>query len=176
MVVCLGWGADLHMAQLMPLPLTISCSSKSRLVLPSWYWLTRVVPDKIQMSHKTNVWILIQHATTKCTLKFKLYLLNHVSCFNKICRIPCVNTYIQSPKVWLKFVLPLLKYRIFFYRLFLLAYPVDTQSKDYWRQKNNILCNVAISLILNILSNIMTCLIETLAADGENFIFFCTES
>jgi len=25
-------GADLHMAQLMPLPLTISCSSKSRLV------------------------------------------------------------------------------------------------------------------------------------------------
>jgi len=33
--LCLGQGADLHMAQLMPLPLTISCSSKSRLVLPS---------------------------------------------------------------------------------------------------------------------------------------------
>ena len=28
MVVCLEWGADLHMAQLMPLPLTVSCSSK----------------------------------------------------------------------------------------------------------------------------------------------------
>jgi len=27
-----GQGADLHMAQLMPLPLTVSCSSKSRLV------------------------------------------------------------------------------------------------------------------------------------------------
>jgi len=26
--------ADFHMAQLMPLPLTVSCSSKSRLVLP----------------------------------------------------------------------------------------------------------------------------------------------
>ena len=26
---CLGWGADLHIAQQMPLPLTISCSSKS---------------------------------------------------------------------------------------------------------------------------------------------------
>jgi len=25
------------MAQLMPLPLTISCSSKSRLVLPEWF-------------------------------------------------------------------------------------------------------------------------------------------
>jgi len=30
---------DLHMAQLMPLPLT-------KLVLPFWYWLTRVDPDK----------------------------------------------------------------------------------------------------------------------------------
>ena len=34
-VICLGRGADLHMVQLMPLPLTIFCSSKSRLVLPS---------------------------------------------------------------------------------------------------------------------------------------------
>jgi len=30
---CLGWGADLHIAQQMPLPLTVSCSSKSRLAL-----------------------------------------------------------------------------------------------------------------------------------------------
>jgi len=44
--ICLGRGADLHMAQLMPLPPTVSCFSKSRLVLPFWYWLTRVVPDK----------------------------------------------------------------------------------------------------------------------------------
>ena len=28
MVICLERGADLHMTQLMPLPLTISCSSK----------------------------------------------------------------------------------------------------------------------------------------------------
>ena len=28
MVICLKRGADLHVAQLMPLPLTISCSSK----------------------------------------------------------------------------------------------------------------------------------------------------
>ena len=27
-VICLEQGADLHMAQLMPLPLTVSCSSK----------------------------------------------------------------------------------------------------------------------------------------------------
>ena len=37
----LGWGAYLHMAQQMPLPLTISCSSKSRLALPSWFYLSR---------------------------------------------------------------------------------------------------------------------------------------
>ena len=45
-VICLERGADLHMAQLMPLPLTVSCYSKSRLVLPFWYRLTRVVPEK----------------------------------------------------------------------------------------------------------------------------------
>ena len=39
MVVCVGRGADLHMAQLLPLPLTISCSSKSTLVLPFWFHL-----------------------------------------------------------------------------------------------------------------------------------------
>ena len=36
----LGWGADLHIAKQMPLPLTISCSSKSKLVLPSWFYLS----------------------------------------------------------------------------------------------------------------------------------------
>jgi len=47
-VICLERGADLHMAQLMPLPLTVSCFSKikSRLILPFWYRLTWVVPDK----------------------------------------------------------------------------------------------------------------------------------
>ena len=66
-VVCLGQGADLHMAQLMPLPLSISCFSKFRLVLPSWlcvipFWcrLTRVVPDKIQKGHKMVVCVIVK--------------------------------------------------------------------------------------------------------------------
>ena len=46
MVVCLELGADLHMAQLMPLPLTVSCFSKIQFGLPFWYRLTRVVPEK----------------------------------------------------------------------------------------------------------------------------------
>ena len=44
MVICLQRGADLHMAQLMPLPLIASV--KSRLLVPFWYRLTRVVPVK----------------------------------------------------------------------------------------------------------------------------------
>jgi len=55
MVVCLGQGANLHTAHLMPLPITISCSSKSRMVLPFWCRLTQVVLDKIQEGHKTCV-------------------------------------------------------------------------------------------------------------------------
>jgi len=40
MVICLWQGADLHMAQLMLLPLTISCSSKFRLGLPPWFYIS----------------------------------------------------------------------------------------------------------------------------------------
>jgi len=42
-VICLERDADLHMAQLMPLSLA---SVKSRLILPFWYRLTQVVPEK----------------------------------------------------------------------------------------------------------------------------------
>jgi len=45
MVICLERDENSHMAQLMPLALTVSCSNKSELVLPFWYRLTRVVPD-----------------------------------------------------------------------------------------------------------------------------------
>jgi len=50
MVVCLERGADLHMAQLMPLPLTVSCFSKIQIGLPFWYQLTWVVLDKGQLN------------------------------------------------------------------------------------------------------------------------------
>jgi len=35
-VICLERGADLHMAQLMPLPLTVSCFNKIQIGLPFW--------------------------------------------------------------------------------------------------------------------------------------------
>ena len=46
MVISIERGAHLHMAQLMPVPLTIVCSTKSGLVLPFLYRLTWVVMDK----------------------------------------------------------------------------------------------------------------------------------
>ena len=46
MVISVERGADLHMAQLLPLPLPSLASVKSRLVLPFWYRLTPVVLDK----------------------------------------------------------------------------------------------------------------------------------
>jgi len=65
----------LHIAQQMPLPLTISCSSESRLVLPFlvlpfWYLLTRVLLDRFQQSSKTVVCVCVcvcEYAKMACT-------------------------------------------------------------------------------------------------------------
>jgi len=46
MVICLERDADMHMAQLMPLPLTVSCFSNIQIGFTFWYRLTRVVPEK----------------------------------------------------------------------------------------------------------------------------------
>jgi len=66
MVMCLGQGADLLMAQLMPLPLTIFCSSKSRLVFPFRCRLTQVVLDKIQEGRKTVVCVCVHARVRVC--------------------------------------------------------------------------------------------------------------
>jgi len=58
MVICLERDADLHMAQLMPLPLAVSCFSKIQIGLPFWYRLTRVVSEKGPLNGCVCVWIL----------------------------------------------------------------------------------------------------------------------
>ena len=45
-VVCLEWGVDLHMAQLTPLPLTVSCFSKIQIGFTFLVRHNRVVLDK----------------------------------------------------------------------------------------------------------------------------------
>jgi len=41
--LCVGQSADMHMVQLVTLPLTASCFIKSRFVLPFWYRLKTVI-------------------------------------------------------------------------------------------------------------------------------------
>ena len=59
MVICLQRGADLHTAQLMPLPLTASALVKSRVVLPFWYRLTRVVLDKWPLNGCSSLFLFV---------------------------------------------------------------------------------------------------------------------
>jgi len=49
MVICLERGADLHMAQLMPLPLTVSCFSKIQI------GFTFLVPAHLDSARKRAI-------------------------------------------------------------------------------------------------------------------------
>ena len=54
MVICLEQGADLHMAQLMPLPLTVSCFSKIQT------GFTFLVPAHLgSPGHRTVKWVCV---------------------------------------------------------------------------------------------------------------------
>jgi len=76
MVICLERGAYLHMAQLMPLPLTVSCFSKIQIGFTFWYLLTRVVPDKWPLNVCVCVCVCVcatlciaqRHAATSVTV------------------------------------------------------------------------------------------------------------
>jgi len=51
-IICLERGADLHMAQLMSLSLTVSCFSKIQTGFTFLVLLTRVIPDKVHRAVK----------------------------------------------------------------------------------------------------------------------------
>jgi len=59
MIICLERGADLHLAQLMPLPLTVF--SKIHIGLPFWYRVTWVVPEKGPLNGCVCVCVLLSH-------------------------------------------------------------------------------------------------------------------
>jgi len=95
------------------------CSSVKHM---SCWW--KALQNLIRYLSSFNVQLYVHFK--KYTLKFKLlYLFNHISYFNKSCRICCLNTHIQSLKVLYKSVPPRLKYRIFSRGLFLMVHPVD---------------------------------------------------
>jgi len=75
----------------------------------------------------------------KWTLNFKLlYLRNYLSYFNTIRRIFCVYTHIKSLKVWLKSILPRLKYSIFSTGLLLLAHRYRHQRQRFLKYAHSI--------------------------------------
>ena len=91
--LCAWIKVQICMAQLMPLPLTISCSSKIQiafnfLVLPFWCWLTRVVLDIIQEGRKMVVCVCVcacmraclralYHHSDSCLLGILILTLTH---------------------------------------------------------------------------------------------------
>ena len=66
MVICLERGADVHMAQLMPLPLTVFCFSKIQIGLPFYYRLTQVDPDRGPL--KGHVCVCVFRSLSVCLL------------------------------------------------------------------------------------------------------------
>jgi len=59
MVICLERGADLHMAQLMPLLLTVFCFSKIQIGFTFLVRLTRVVPEKVRLNGRVCVCVCV---------------------------------------------------------------------------------------------------------------------
>ena len=64
--IWLEQGADLHMAQLMPLTLIVSCFCKIQIGLPFWYRLTRVVPEKRPLNGCVCVCVCLRARVRAC--------------------------------------------------------------------------------------------------------------
>jgi len=91
MVICLEQGADLHTAQLMPLPLTVSCFSKIQIGLPFWYRISRVVPDKRLLNGCVCVCVCVRstvNAFSAVTLLVR-HREEHQTCKNWVMRCWC---------------------------------------------------------------------------------------
>ena len=58
MVICLERGADLHIAQLMPLPLTVSCSSKIQI---AFTFLVPAHPGRLGQRAVKRVWGIFKY-------------------------------------------------------------------------------------------------------------------
>jgi len=87
MVICLERDADLHMAQLMPLPLTISCFSKSRLVLPFWYRLS-AHPGSPRKRAVKRVCVR-ERVSTDSVMQFNSRVHNHENSSLAVCYFEC---------------------------------------------------------------------------------------
>ena len=91
MVICLERGADLHMAQLMPLPLTVSCFSKIQI------GFTFLVPAHLSSSGKRAV-----KRVCVCVYNIALWNRFRIGVMNKFrsCYTKCANMFLGFTKYY----------------------------------------------------------------------------
>jgi len=80
-VFCLEQGADLHTAQLMPLPLTVSCSSKIQIGLTFLVPAHMGSPGKGLLNARVCVCLLIVGVFFSFSLKAFVLLTNNIFVF-----------------------------------------------------------------------------------------------
>jgi len=69
MVICLELDADLHMAQLMPLPLTVSCFSKNQI---GFTFLVPAHPGSPRKKAVKRVCVLVVSMVSRVTVRIRL--------------------------------------------------------------------------------------------------------
>ena len=77
MIICLKWGADLYMAQLMPLPFIVSCFSKIQIGSTFLVPVYLGSPGKRATNWRPPTWILTT-VDNKCTVQ---------TCKTALCKI-----------------------------------------------------------------------------------------
>ena len=82
-LICLEWGADLHMSQLMPLPLTVSCFSKIQI------GFTFLVPAHLGSPEKRAV----KRVCVTICVSFTKHL-------TKDARLFSGTSHLQNRKIW----------------------------------------------------------------------------
>ena len=87
MVICLEQGADLHMAQLMPLPLTVSCFGKVQIGFTFLVLAHLGSPGKGPLNVCVCVCVCVYSLSNNCTKNYwnqatsvKIILLLHYLC------------------------------------------------------------------------------------------------
>ena len=92
MVICLEQGADLHMAQLMPLPLTVSCFSKIQI---GFTFLVPASPrqravKRVCVSHISHLFCF---SVFSCRINlFGIYVIMFVTVLMSVLKVSCVQT------------------------------------------------------------------------------------
>ena len=91
-VICLEWGADLHMAQLMPLPLTVCCFRKILIVFTFLVPAYLLVPEKRPLNRCVYYMYLSQ-----CCFKTVTFSMVHCYCSRGL--ISFVTAFSPSPQI-----------------------------------------------------------------------------